>query len=112
MFVKGYRFLSFAKNMGKKIGIGIGKNTVFSYKNVSENLSVKYSQKNLDHAKQPATDALKTSSQTVIQKTTEATGNLIDNNIADAAAKPYGSRIVKVSKTYRYIPSEKIKRDY
>ena len=37
IFVKGYGFLSFAKNMGKNIG-----------KNVSE----KYSQKLLDHAKQ------------------------------------------------------------
>ena len=46
MFVKGYGFLSFAKNMGKNIG-----------KNISTNLSGKYSQKLLDHAKQSATDA-------------------------------------------------------
>ena len=32
IFVKGYRFFSFAKNMGKKIG-----------KNISKNLSDKYS---------------------------------------------------------------------
>ena len=50
IFVKGYRFLSFAKNMGKKIG-----------KNVKKNLSSKYTHKLLDHAKQFATDALKTS---------------------------------------------------
>ena len=40
IFVKGYRFLSFDKNMGKKIG-----------KNISKSLSSKYSQKLLDHAK-------------------------------------------------------------
>ena len=40
MFVKGYGFSSFAKNMGKNIG-----------KNVSKNLSREYSQKLLDHAK-------------------------------------------------------------
>ena len=34
IFVKGYGFLSFAKNMGKNIG-----------KNISKNLSGKYSQK-------------------------------------------------------------------
>ena len=51
IFVKVYRFVSFAKNMGKNIG-----------KNISKNLSGKYSKKLLDHAKQPATDALKTAS--------------------------------------------------
>ena len=40
IFVKGYGFLSFAKNIGKHFG-----------KNVSKNLSSKYSQKPLDHAK-------------------------------------------------------------
>ena len=40
IFVKGYGFLSFAKNMGKNIG-----------KNISKNLSGKYSKKILDHAK-------------------------------------------------------------
>ena len=46
IFVKGYGFLSFAKNMGKNIG-----------KNISKNLSGKHSQKLLDHAKQSAADA-------------------------------------------------------
>ena len=76
IFVKGYGFLSFAKNIGKNIG-----------KNISKNLSRKYSQKVLDHAKKSATDALKTSSKRVLQKTVEATGDLIDNKITDAIAK-------------------------
>ena len=41
VFVKGYGFLSFAKNMGKNIG-----------KNLSRNLSSRYSQKHLHHAEQ------------------------------------------------------------
>ena len=45
IFVKGYEFLSFARNMGKKIG-----------KNISKNLSDKCSQKPLDHTKQSATE--------------------------------------------------------
>ena len=49
IFMKGYGFLSFAKNMGKNIG-----------KIISKNLSSKYSQKLFDHAKQSTTDALKT----------------------------------------------------
>ena len=76
IFVKGYGFLSFAKNLGKNIG-----------KNISKNLSRTYSQKVLDHAKKSATDALKTSSKRVLQKTVEATGDLIDNKITDAIAK-------------------------
>ena len=71
ILVKGYGFLSFAKNIGENIG-----------KNISKNLSSKYSpgmlavhQKLLDHAKQSATDAFKTTSKRVIQKTVEATGD-------------------------------------
>ena len=39
MFVKGYEFFSFAKNIGKNIG-----------KNISKNLSGKYYQKLFNHA--------------------------------------------------------------
>ena len=56
--------------MGKNIG-----------KNISKNLSGKYSPKFLDHAKQYAIDALKTSSKRAIPKTAEATGNKITNEI-------------------------------
>ena len=87
IFIKGYGFLSFAKNMGKHIG-----------KNISKNLSSKYSpgmlaarQKIVDHTKQSATDALITDSKRVIQKTAEETGDLTGNKIAD--------KITRVSKT-------------
>ena len=71
-FVKGYEFLSFAKNMGKNIG-----------KNISKNLSGIYSQKLLDHTKKTAADVLKATSKRVIQKTAEATCDLIGNKIAN-----------------------------
>ena len=64
IYVKGYGFLSFAKNMGKK-------------------LSNKYRQKLLDSAKKCTTDAIKTASKRAVQKTAEATGDLIGNEIAD-----------------------------
>ena len=77
--LKGYGFLSFAKNIGKNIG-----------KNISKNLSDKYGpamldmrQKLLDQARKSATDAFKTSSKGVIQKISEATGDLIGNKIAN-----------------------------
>ena len=63
-YVKGYGFLSFAKNIGK-------------------NISSKYSQKLIDSDKKSATDAIKTASNRAIQKTAEATGDLIGNKIAD-----------------------------
>ena len=50
---------------------------------MSQNLSGKYSQKLIDHAKQSATNAFKFASKRAIQKTTEATGDLIGNKIAN-----------------------------
>ena len=55
IFVKGYGFFSFAKNIGENIGT-----------NISKNLSGKYGQKLLNHAKQSATYALKTTSKRFI----------------------------------------------
>ena len=48
-----------------------------------KNLSNKYCQKLLNSAKKLTTDAIKTASKRVIQKTAEATGDLIGNKIAD-----------------------------
>ena len=64
IYAKGYRFLSFAKNMDK-------------------NLSNKYGQKLLDSAKKSTTDAIKTASKRAIQKTAEASFDLIGNKVAD-----------------------------
>ena len=72
IFVKGYGFLSFAKNIGKDIG-----------KNISKSFSGKSSQKLLDNAKRLATDARKTTSKIVIQKNAGTTGHLIGNKIAE-----------------------------
>ena len=58
---------------------------------MSKNLSSKNSQKLLDHAKQSATDALKTTSKRAIQKTEETTGDFICGKIAN--------KLTKVSKT-------------
>ena len=89
IFVKGYGFFSFAKNIGKTI---------------SKNLNSKYNQKLFDHAKKSATDALKTTSKTVIQKTAGASGDLIGKKIAD--------RITEVSKTLPKNNSETITNEH
>ena len=64
IYLKRYGFLSFTKNMGKS-------------------LSSKYGQKLFDGAKKYTADAIKTASKRSIQKTAEATGDLIGNKIAD-----------------------------
>ena len=64
IYVKGYGFLSFAKNMGK-------------------NLSNKYGQERLDSAKKSTTDAIKIVSKRAIQKIAEGTRYLIGKKIAD-----------------------------
>ena len=46
-------------------------------------MSHKYSQKRLDSAKKSTRDAIKTASERAIQKTAEATSNLIGNKIED-----------------------------
>ena len=67
-YIKVYGFLSFAKNIGK-------------------NLINKYSEKLLDSAKNSTTDGIKTTSKRAIQKTAEATGDLIGNKIVDKITK-------------------------
>ena len=54
--------MSFAKNMGTR-------------------LSSKYGQKLVDSGKKSITDAIKTASKRAIQKTAEATGDLIGNKL-------------------------------
>ena len=68
-YVKGYRFLSFAKNIGK-------------------NISNKSSQKLVGHAikfgaAKVATNGIKPASKRAIQKTAEETDDLIGNKITD-----------------------------
>ena len=81
IYVKGYGFLSFPKNIGK-------------------NLSNKYSRKLTDTAKTSATHAVKTASKRIIQKTAEATGHLIGNKIAD--------KITSVSIKSKKLPEEDV----
>ena len=77
IYVKGYGFLSFAKNMGKS-------------------LSNKYGQKLLDSAKKSTTDAIKTASKRAIQKTAEANGDLFGNKIADKITNASKKSLVRL----------------
>ena len=59
-YVKGHSFLSFARKLGDK-----------------------YGKKLMDTAAKTGIDAAETASKRVVQKTAEATGDLIGNKIAD-----------------------------
>ena len=64
-------FLSFTRNIGTPEA------------KVAKNMSSRYSQKLVDRAKISATDAIKTTSKRAIQKTAQATRDLVGNKIAD-----------------------------
>ena len=85
-YVKGYGFLSFAKNFGNK-----------------------YGKKLMDTATKTGIDAAKTTSKRIVQKTAEATGDLIGNKMADkitSIGKPKEKEKLKEVEEI-YIPPEK-----
>ena len=84
-YVKGYDFLSFARKFGDK-----------------------YGKKLVDSARKTGIDAAKTASKRAVQKTAEATGDLIRNKIADkitSLGKPK-EKTNKVEETY-ILPEKK-----
>ena len=98
-YVKGYGFLSFAKNIGK-------------------NVSNKYGQKLVDTATKSTADALKIACKRAIQKTAEETGNLVGNKTADEitsiskkrASEPHSNAVSNEIPKERYIsPQERQK---
>ena len=83
---KGYGFLSFAKKIGNK-----------------------YDKKLMDTTTKTGIDAAKTVSKILVQKTAEATGDLIGNEIADkitSICKPKEKEKTKETEEI-YIPPEK-----
>ena len=87
--VKGYGFLSFARNIGTHAT------------KVAKNMSNKYSQKLVDTAKKSTTDAIKTASKRAIRKTAEATGDLVGNKIADKITSASKNDTMKLIMKYR-----------
>ena len=82
--VKGYGFLSFDKNIS---------------------LSNKYGQRLLDSAKKSTRDVIKTALKRAVQKTAEATGDLIGSKISDCF-KDY-----KESKSAKELPNDEKEED-
>ena len=90
MYVKGYGFLSFAKNMGTQ-------------------LSSKYGQKLLDSPKKSTTDVIETASKRTIQKTAEATADKILSVSKKSSVRSQNNEANDESETLRekYISPEK-----
>ena len=97
-YVKGYGFLSFARNIGTHAA------------EAAKSMSNKYSQKLVDTAKKSATDAIKTASKRAIQKTAETAGDLIGNKIADnitSASKKSPNEEIQSNEVNNEIPKER-----
>ena len=77
-YVKGYGLLSFARNLRTHAT------------KVAKNVNNKYGQKLADSAEKSATDAFKIASKRAIQRTAEATGDLVSSTIAN--------KIISISK--------------
>ena len=74
IYVKGYGFLLFARSMSNE-----------------------YGKKLVDTAKKSATNAIKTAFKRAIQKTAEATGDLVDNKTADKITSVFKKSTKKLS---------------
>ena len=96
--IKGYGFLSFARNWTHAT-------------TVAKNMSNKYSQKLVNTAKKSATDAIKTASKRAVQEVVEAT-DLIGNKIADkitSASKKSHNEEIQSNEVNNGIPKIKAK---
>ena len=78
-YVKGYGFMSFARNFGNKYGKKL-MNTAIK---TGTNFNSKYGKKLTDTAIKTGKDFATSASKKIVHKSAEATGDLIGNKIAD-----------------------------
>ena len=78
-YIKGYGFLSFAKNFGNKYGKKL-MNTAIK---TGTNFNSKYDKKLTDTAIKTGKDFATIAGKKIVHKSAEATGDLIGNKIAD-----------------------------
>ena len=78
-YIKGYGFLSFARNLGNKYGKKL-MNTAIK---MGANFNSKYGKKLTDTAIRTGKDFATISGEKIVHKSAEATGDLIGNKIAD-----------------------------
>ena len=110
-YVKGYGFMSFARNFGNKYGKKL-MNTAIK---TGTNFNSKYSKKLTDTAIKTGKDFATIAGKKIVHKSAEATGDLIGNKIADtiisASKKPHNKdEVINGIPKERYIsPKERQK---
>ena len=82
-YEQGQGFMFFAKNIGNKYGRKIYDKSI----DVGKSMKKKYGKKILDNSLSTGKDFAKIAGKKVLTKSTEATGGLIGNKIADRITK-------------------------
>ena len=103
-YIKGYGFLSFARNFGNKYGKRL-MNTVIK---PGANFNSKYGKKLTDTAIKTGKDFATTAGKKIVHKSAEATGDLIGNKIADkitSASKKSQNEDIQSSEVNNEIPN-------
>ena len=105
-YVKGYGFLSFARNFGNKYGKKL-MNTAIK---TGTNFNSKYGKKFTDTAIKTSKNFATVASKKIVHKTAEATGGLIGNKIADkitSASKKSQNEEIQSNEVNNEIPKER-----
>ena len=105
-YVKGYGFLSFARNFGNKYGKKL-MNTAIK---TGTNFNSKYGKKITDTAIKTGKNFATIAGKKIVHKTAEATGDLIGNKIADnitSASKKSQNEEIQLDEVNNKIPKER-----
>ena len=105
-YIKGYGFLSFARNFGIKYG----KKLINTAIKTGTNFNSKYGKKLTDTAIKTGKDFTTIAGKKIVHKTAEATGDLIGNKIADkitSASKKSQNEEIQSNEVNNEIPKER-----
>ena len=105
-YVKGYSFMSFARNFGNKYGKKL-MNTAIK---TGTNFNSKYGKELTDTAIKTGKDFATIAGKTTVHKSAEAIGDLIDNKIADkitSASKKSQNEELQSDEVNNEIPKER-----
>ena len=105
-YVKGYGFLSFARNFGNKYS----KKLMNAAIKTGTNFNSKYGKKLTDAAIKTCKDFATIAGKKIVRKSAEATGDLIGNKIADkitSASKKSHNEEIQSDEVNNEIPKER-----
>ena len=105
-YVKGYGFMSFARNFGKKYGKKL-MNTAIK---TGTSFNSKYGKKLTDAAIKTGKDFATTAGKKIVHKSAKATGDLIGNKIADkitSASRKTHNEEIQSDEVNNEIPKER-----